>query len=127
MLLVPLVTIEILERFLLLSISVTVKLSILYPLPENKPITLAKVPGSLFTTTVRVLILSFSSIFNFSYIDIIKQEPIHLMKLFVSFCLLYLKSYHNEQTQMVSLENNFLLLQRKYLLTLDRYAPTFDR
>ena len=32
----------------------------------KKGIAIAKVPGSLFTTTVRVLILSFSSIFNFS-------------------------------------------------------------
>ena len=55
---VPFVTIDILDKCLFLSISVTVKLSILYPLPENKPTTLASAPGWLSTITDKVLELS---------------------------------------------------------------------
>ena len=44
---VPFVTIVILDTCFFLSISATAKDSMLYPLPENKPITLAKTPASL--------------------------------------------------------------------------------
>ena len=41
----------ILECFFVKLTGATVKLSILYPLPENNPITLANAPGSSFTST----------------------------------------------------------------------------
>ena len=53
------VTIVILEMFLIASISATAKDSILYPLPENKPTTLAKTPASLSTQTTNIYISDF--------------------------------------------------------------------
>jgi hypothetical protein len=40
-----------------MSTTVTFKASILYPLPENRPVILAKIPGSLSTITDKTLLL----------------------------------------------------------------------
>ena len=49
------VTIVILEIFLSASTSATAKDSILYPLPENSPTTLARTPASLSTQTTNTV------------------------------------------------------------------------
>ena len=55
---VPEVTIVIREYPLTESISDTVKLSMLYPLPAKRPMTLANTPGSLSTKTAIVCLRS---------------------------------------------------------------------
>ena len=54
----------ILECFFDKLTGATVKLSILYPLPENNPITLANAPGSSFTNTEIVCFFFLSDNFN---------------------------------------------------------------
>ena len=54
------ITIVILEIFLVASTSATAKDSILYPLPENNPTTLAKTPASLSTHTTIICVSNFS-------------------------------------------------------------------
>jgi len=49
----------ILDMFLFASISATAKDSILYPLPENSPTTLAKTPVSLSTQTTIICVSDF--------------------------------------------------------------------
>ena len=53
------VTIVILEMFNFGSTSATAKDSILYPLLENKPATLAKTPASLSTHTTIICVSNF--------------------------------------------------------------------
>ena len=54
------ITIVILEIFFFASTSATAKDSILYPLPENKPTTLARTPASLSTQTTIICVSDFS-------------------------------------------------------------------
>ena len=54
------VTMVILEIFNFLSTSATANDSILYPLPENNPTTLAKTPASLSTHTTIICVSNFS-------------------------------------------------------------------
>ena len=59
---VPVVTIVILDIPLLGSTSATAKDSMLYPLPENKPATLANTPASLSTHTTIICVSNFQKI-----------------------------------------------------------------
>src|SRR5262245_46047504 len=59
---VPVVTIVISERCCRCSVSDTVKDSILYPRPENSPMTRASTPGSLSTNTESVCVSGFCAV-----------------------------------------------------------------
>ena len=65
----PVVTIVILDIFLLASTSATAKDSILYPLPEKSPTTLAKTPASLSTQTTIICVSDFSFFVETLYAD----------------------------------------------------------
>ena len=63
------ITIVILDIFLLASTSATAKDSILYPLPEKSPTTLAKTPASLSTQTTIICVSDFSFFVETLYAD----------------------------------------------------------
>ena len=65
------VTIVILEIFLTASTSATAKDSILYPLPENKPTTLARTPASLSTQTTNIYVSILPSLLEYCMLILI--------------------------------------------------------
>ena len=67
---VPVVTIVILDIFFFASTSATARDSILYPLPENNPTTLAKTPASLSTQTTIICVSVFSFFVDTLYADL---------------------------------------------------------